>query len=122
MPEPIPQGDVSPVEIQRDGESSIVIRWSDESTTTWTARELRQSCPCATCREKRRGEKQTSQTKPRMLPVLSAAEARPLGIESMRPVGTYAYNIGFTDGHSSGLFTFAMLNRTSSPADDGGDE
>ncbi len=47
--------------------------------------------------------------KPRMLPVISAAEARPLRVEWMRPVGNYAYNVSFSDGHNSGLFTLAML-------------
>ncbi len=102
---------VTPVAIQREGEAAISIQWSDTTTTNWTAGELRKACPCATCREKRRGDGEGQASKPRMLPVLSAAEARPLKIESMRPVGTYAYNIGFTDGHSSGLFTFAMLRR-----------
>ena len=43
------------------------------------------------------------------LPVLSAAQARPLAIEQMHPVGNYAYNIHFSDGHSAGIFTFEML-------------
>ena len=45
-----------------------------------------------------------------MLPVLSAAEAQPLRIDAMSPVGQYAYSIDFSDGHSSGIFTFAMLH------------
>ena len=36
-------------------------------------------------------------------------EARPMAIESMRPVGNYAYNIAFSDEHDSGLFTFDYL-------------
>jgi DUF971 family protein len=27
----------------------------------------------------------------------------------MRPVGNYAYNIAFSDGHDSGIFTFDHL-------------
>jgi DUF971 family protein len=30
-------------------------------------------------------------------------------VESMRPVGSYAYQIGFSDGHSSGIFPFSLL-------------
>ena len=41
--------------------------------------------------------------------MISAAEARPLKVESMRPVGNYAYNIAFSDGHNSGIFTLGML-------------
>ncbi|MEO9595178.1 DUF971 domain-containing protein [Rhodopirellula bahusiensis] len=119
----------SPSAIEREGERGIRIAWSDGESTSWTARELRDACPCATCREKRgetggheavtltnKNAEPASSKKPPQplgLPVLSAAEARPLTIESMRPVGTYAYNIGFSDGHSSGLFTFERLRRSS---------
>jgi DUF971 family protein len=118
----------APTAIEREGERGIRIIWNDGESTSWTARELRDACPCATCREKR-GEtggheavtvidKNTAPTGGKQpsrslgLPVLSAAEARPLTIASMRPVGTYAYNIGFSDGHSSGLFTFERLRRS----------
>ena len=106
-----------PNSIRRVEPSGIEIDWSDGRTTRWTSTELRQACPCATCREKRRAKESEQEAKPKMLPVLSAAEARPLAIESMKPVGTYAYNIGFTDGHSSGLFTFEMLRREVEPKD-----
>jgi DUF971 family protein len=36
-------------------------------------------------------------------------EARPLEVASMRPVGSYAYAILFSDGHSNGIFTFELL-------------
>ncbi|MCC9656028.1 DUF971 domain-containing protein [Rhodopirellula halodulae] len=113
----------TPTSIQREGERGIRIEWNDGEVSTWTARELRDTCPCATCREKR-GETGGHQAftvtdanapaKPMGLPVLSAAEARPLTIDGMQPVGTYAYNIRFSDGHSSGLFTLERLRR---PAD-----
>ena len=101
--------DVVPVSIEREGDASIRITWSDETTIRWTAGELRNACPCATCREKKRGDDEQRQKKPAMLPVLSAAEARPLSIESMSPIGCYAYSIAFSDGHSSGLYPFARL-------------
>ena len=43
------------------------------------------------------------------LPVLSAAEARPLVIEDMKPVGSYAYTIAFSDGHNTGIYTLEHL-------------
>lgn len=100
--------DVHPNSISRDGDSAIQIVWSDGQATRWTAAALRKACPCATCREKKKGDSEPA--KPSLgLPVLSAAEAQPLSIASMRPVGNYAYNIAFSDGHSSGLFTLEML-------------
>ena len=104
--------EILPESINRDGESAIVIQWSDGRQTRWTAAQLRDRCPCATCRERRRGgDEQAPESAPRSLPVLSAAEARPLAIASMRPVGAYAYNIAFSDGHSSGLFQLQMLHK-----------
>ena len=52
---------------------------------------------------------ESAQARPLSLPVLSMAEAQPLRIEGMRPVGNYAYNIAFSDGHDSGIFTFEYL-------------
>jgi len=98
-----------PTTISRDASGAIVIKWDDETEIRWTVPQLRIACPCATCREKKRAAVETP-AKPTMLPVISAAEARPLKIESMRPVGNYAYNISFSDGHSSGIFTLAMLH------------
>jgi DUF971 family protein len=43
------------------------------------------------------------------LPVLSPADVAPLAITEMRPVGQYAYAIGFSDGHSSGIYTLDYL-------------
>lgn len=111
----------TPMAIERLGDTGIRIQWSDGETTQWSAQQLRDACPCATCREKRgklhsdeaAGEPSESKPQPKTigLPVLSAAEARPTRIESMQPVGTYAYNIAFSDGHHSGLYTFARLRR-----------
>ena len=104
----------TPVSIRRDGDSAIVITFDDEKEVRWTATELRKACPCATCREKKRAdeEKQAEQGKTSiLLPVLSAAEARPVAISSMNPVGHYGYNVGFTDGHNSGIFLFDVLYR-----------
>ena len=43
------------------------------------------------------------------LPVLSAAEARPIEIEWMAPAGNYGYKVAFSDGHSSGIYSFELL-------------
>lgn len=105
---------VQPTDVQRTEPASIRISWSDNTQTTWTAGELRGACPCATCREKKRGEQSAgASTKSGMmgLPVLSAAEAKPLTIETMRPVGNYAYNVIFSDGHHSGIYTFDVLRK-----------
>jgi DUF971 family protein len=85
----------------------LVIGWSDGTSTKHQPADLRKACPCATCREKKRGD---DEPKPRgILPVLTIAEAQPLAVQRMRPVGNYAYNIQFSDGHDSGIYSFDLI-------------
>ena len=44
-----------------------------------------------------------------VLSVLTAAEARPLRIEGVKPIGNYAYGIAFSDGHNTGRFSARPL-------------
>ncbi|MFM8398416.1 MAG: gamma-butyrobetaine hydroxylase-like domain-containing protein, partial [Pirellula sp.] len=48
--------EVIPVAIERTKNEEIQIRWSDSSVSVWTASELRKACPCATCKEKKKGQ------------------------------------------------------------------
>ena len=99
--------EVIPSAIEREGPATIVIEWSDGARQRFSAGRLRASCPCATCRERKSAAPKPGAAT--SLPVISMAETRPLAIESMRPVGNYAYNIAFSDGHDSGIFTFDLL-------------
>lgn len=94
---------MTPVELKRT-EDGLQIVWSDGQTWEYTARELRDACPCATCREKN-----SAVLPPGTLPLLSPEEMQPLVIDSMQPTGAYAYAIGFSDGHHSGLYGFELL-------------
>ena len=91
-----------PTKLELRGSDKLAIAWSDEQVREYTFRELRDKCPCATCREKRAKP-------PELLPVLSPAEAQPLAVVEMKPVGNYAYSIAFSDGHDTGIFTFELL-------------
>jgi DUF971 family protein len=83
----------------------LAIDWDDGQRREYGFRELRDACPCATCREKR----SESAPSASLLPILSPEEARPLKILAMRPIGQYAYNIQFSDGHDTGIYTFEFL-------------
>lgn len=110
MPNAFPNMPVVPESIERSGDNGLTIGWSDRSRRNYTAAELRNACPCATCREKQRAKENEAQAgKPRSLPVLTAAELQPLTILRMVPLGNYAYNIAFSDGHDSGIYTFELL-------------
>jgi DUF971 family protein len=94
-----------PTALERVAECGLRITWSDGQVRTYTLAELRERCPCATCREKRTSPPQS----PLDLPILSRAEAQPLRLVGMKPVGNYAYSIAFSDGHNTGIYTFELL-------------
>lgn len=87
---------------------ALRITWSDGQTRQIACGQLRSSCPCATCREKRSAK--PAEGPSLSLPVLSMAEARPLAIVGMKPVGNYAYSVSFSDGHDTGIFTLELLH------------
>ncbi len=99
---------LQPVKLARADEKSIMIDWSDGQRRQYSFRELRDACPCATCREKR---SEAAPATANLLPVLSVAEARPLTIAKMEPVGNYAYSIEFSDGHDTGIYTLELLRQ-----------
>jgi len=94
-----------PTNLALRGADRLLIEWTGGQRREYTVRELREACPCATCREKRAAPPAPQS----LFPVLSAAEARPLAILGMKPVGNYAYSIAFSDGHDTGIFTLELL-------------
>ena len=94
-----------PTDLKIVDEQRLRIAWSDGQRRLYRFRELRDACPCATCREKRGAEPSPAA----LLPVLSAGEAQPLKVIGMKPVGNYAYSIAFIDGHDTGIFSFELL-------------
>jgi DUF971 family protein len=97
---------ILPTGIEKTAQCRLRITWSDGEVREYSYGELRKACPCATCREKRKAESIRPKS---ALNVLSTNEAVPLEVTQMKPVGNYAYNIVFSDGHSSGLFTMELL-------------
>jgi DUF971 family protein len=94
-----------PAKLELVNNTQLRIAWSDGQIREYSVRELRDKCPCATCREQR------SAPPPPItqLPVLSMAETQPLRITAMTPVGRYAYSIDFSDGHNTGIYTLESL-------------
>jgi len=94
-----------PLKLELADANHLRITWSDGHVRDYAVRELRDKCPCATCREKRNAPPPP----PTLLPIITAAEARPLRIAAMKPVGNYAYSIDFSDGHDTGIYTLESL-------------
>jgi DUF971 family protein len=96
---------LQPTDLKLVGPDTLRIAWSDGQVRDYQVRDLRDLCPCATCRERRSAPPPPATA----LTVLSPAEAQPLRIVSMRPTGHYAYAISFSDGHDTGIFTIESL-------------
>ncbi len=92
-----------PVSLKREGEGLKIV-WSDGIASFVTWRQLRSNCPCAACIEDR--------AKPpdpfRVLTPQEAAAGPPQPV-AMHPVGHYAYQINWNDGHSTGIYTLERL-------------
>lgn len=98
--------DFYPLSLKLSDDRALLIAWNDGQTRKYPFKVLRDACPCATCREKERG-KSSAPANP--FEILTPAEAQPLSIAGMRPVGQYAYAIAFSDGHDTGIFTLELL-------------
>jgi DUF971 family protein len=105
---------IQPLRLQRDeAERVLVVEWSDGLVQRVPYRVLRDNCPCAVCRTAP-PESKAAQSG---LRVLTPAQTRPLDIVRMSPAGNYAYYVEFSDGHTSGIFTFDLLRSLQAPGD-----
>jgi DUF971 family protein len=96
-----------PVEIGRANEHDIKIRWNNGTQSVCMARRVRLACPCAGCVDETTGAQ-------RLEPASVPGDVRPLGIEL---VGRYAIQVRWSDGHSTGLYSFDLLRRLAQPED-----
>lgn len=88
-----------PMEIQGLNKDAVTFVWDEESSDVWPARVLRLRCTCAYCKSEDTGER------------LIVDENIPMDITvtDMHLVGNYGVGIHFSDGHSTGIYRFAML-------------
>jgi len=103
---------VHPTALKLTPENRLLIDWSDGQRRSYTIRGLRDSCPCATCREKR----SAPPPDPLALPMVKNVQTQLLTIAGMEPMGNYAYSIAFSDGHDTGIFAFDLLKQLGEPA------
>ncbi|CAN5250512.1 DUF971 domain-containing protein [soil metagenome] len=94
---------MNPVSLRREGEG-LRIDWSDGASTFATWRVIRNACPCATCNDER-----SKPSNPfRILSEREVAAGAPEPV-AMKPVGHYAYQITWNDGHGAGIYTLESL-------------
>jgi len=91
---------VSPAEIgPTEDEQRLRIRWGDGATHELVPRELRLLCPCAGCVDEMTGVRT-------LRPDMVAQDVYPTAIHY---VGRYALQFVWSDGHSTGIYTYEYL-------------
>ncbi len=86
-------------EITRPSTSEVRILWKDGHESLYTGHALRVGCRCALCVDEMSGNK-------RLREESISKDVRPLQID---PVGRYAIRFQWSDGHSTGIYTFELL-------------
>ena len=88
-----------PSEIRQHDARTLSITWADGAVSLIDVRALRLACGCAHCIDEWSGRP--------LLDASSVAEdVAPIGIQ---PVGRYAIQIQWSDGHDTGIYPFERL-------------
>lgn len=86
-----------PVNAALEGEHSLVLTWSDGRVLWYGLDELRADCPCAPC-----NPEPGSPHPPR-------TAFSGIRLTNLSEMGSYALQLSFSDGHSTGIYTFERL-------------
>jgi DUF971 family protein len=125
MPIPIdPRRKPADIKVQVSSGAGVDVVWSDGHASHYDFVYLRERCPCALCNDERAKKAEFAASagpasvaehaaSPAVLPMFKPkAKAR-----AAHAVGNYALQIDFTDGHSTGIYSYDYL-RTICPCRD----
>jgi len=110
---PLPRAAIMPAKVRvllTEGKG-LEIDWQDGHKSAWTFAWLRDACPCATCVEERQQQRRRPgqpKAKAQELLPMYKPPAKPA---SVQPVGRYALQFNWLDGHSSGIYSWEYLRR-----------
>jgi DUF971 family protein len=79
-----------------DGGRMLEIEWDDAGPSRVSAERLRAACRCAACTRARADNT--------IAPIVDR-----VSIAAIDPVGSYAVNLQFSDGHARGIFPWSFL-------------
>ncbi len=89
----------------------LEIDWSDGHKSAWGFKWLRDACPCATCNEARVAsglQPGESQPKAAQLLPMYTPPSKP---RQVTPIGRYAIQFDWEDGHLAGIYSWDYLRR-----------
>ncbi len=90
-----------PTRVKRVNAFQTDITWNDGHIGSYPSWYLRENCPCASCVEEFTGRRM----------ILQGSIPASLERVSVGPVGNYALSFTWSDGHSTGIYTFDFLRR-----------
>ncbi len=105
----------APVHIAMDHpvDGKMTLFWEDGSAQVFVLTALRKACPCASCRELRQ---QVAGGDGLSLLTNNAIDPSTELID-ISPVGRYALQLTWKDGHNTGLFTYEFLRELGTPVE-----
>jgi len=89
-----------PIEIKRPSPMILYAKWQDGYEAQITTEEFRRACRCAHCTGESVGDKIFSRPKP------VKNEPGVFQLESLTPVGNYAVQAAWANGHDTGIYTW----------------
>jgi len=93
------------VKVHVSNGAGVDITWSDAHTSHYDFSYLREHCPCATCKEQH--DKSAAVDAKTTLGSAALPLFKPkVTVRAAAAVGNYAIQIEFTDGHSTGIYSF----------------
>jgi DUF971 family protein len=94
---------MKPHKIRQDPPTELTVEWDDGHRGRHLLTTLRSCCPCAACRAEAEPQEGII-----ALPVLRPGQNE---LRSVEPVGAYALQLTWGDGHKTGIYTFDYLRQ-----------
>jgi DUF971 family protein len=120
MPIPLdPRRKPDDVKVHVSTGAGVDIAWADGHRSHYDFVYLREECPCAMCDDERRKKQEyaarsLTATASQAATASSAAAVLPMfkpkpGARAAKAVGNYALQIDFSDGHTTGIYSYDYL-------------
>ena len=98
---PLTPEQTTPVALKKKGGERLTVTWADGHESVYGARYLRGRCPCAQCVSEMTGKR-----------LVFEEHVNPdVAIAAARTVGQYALHFDWSDGHTTGIYSFDYLRR-----------
>lgn len=98
----------APSHLDLKKDRGLTIQWADGRTSYYSIAYLRRMSPSADMKQLR---EEMSKNPLTVLPSTAAGSSGPLTALSAELVGNYALKITFSDGHATGLYSWAYLRQ-----------